>query len=502
MNTTQLPGTTELGGPTPDEIQKQLSRVIHSKVFRHASALQRLLQYLVSRAVEDPFGGIKEYTIGVEVFDRGAGYDPQIDTVVRVQIHRLRQKIREYYESEGVADPILLEIPKGHYIPAFESRADALMKSAQAEIKLDLATRAVPAVGSAQKDPPPKVAQVDSATEGGSRSDSRTAIFVSVIVLVFAAGLFLGGRWLQYGASAKNDASSSRQGLANFKASDAVGSFWGSFLGNDAAPVVGYADAVFLVDNAGDLLRFRRGASDNRGTAVDSHLALQFASNPSLVGKAGPLFYEDGYTGTGDVESIFTLTRLFTGMGLQMTVKRCRLVTIDDLKDHNVILLGSPDQNDAVAQLPQVSDFVFEHPAVLTAWGGRFLNRHPQPGENVEYTTERDPVTREVKSDYGLITVQPGAAPGRFIAILGGLDTSGVAGTTQFMTSPAQMAELQQRLEALGAWKDSGPPPAFQALLRVDVEKGNDVLAVHLVSVHIAQPEKAEAEVVPAGSAH
>jgi hypothetical protein len=501
MNITQIPGTTDLGGPTPVEIQKQLSRVIHSKVFRHASALQRLLQYLVSRAVEDPFGGIKEYTIGVEVFERGSGYDPQIDTVVRVQIHRLRQKIKEYYESEGANDPIIVEIPKGHYIPAFESRADALVKAGEPEAERHLASEVVTNGGGVAPAAGLDSAGTRSAESGRTWSRSRVATIGCVVGMVFAAGIFLGGRWIQLGGWAKNDESSSRGGVTSFKSDDAVGTFWKSFLGNDTAPVVGYADAVFLVDSEGDLLRFRRGASDNRGTAVDPHLAREFASNPALVEKAGPLFYEDGYTGTGDVESIFTLTRLFTSMGTQMTVKRCRLVTIDDLKEHNVILLGSPDQNDAVAQLPQVSDFVFENPAVQTAWGGLFLNRHPQPGESLEYYTERDPVTREVKSDYGLITVQPGAVPGRYIAILGGLDTSGVAGTAQFMSSPTQMAELRQRLETLGAWKANGPMPAFQALLRVDVEKGNDVLAVHLISVHIAQPEKTEAEAEPVADA-
>ncbi len=283
---------------------------------------------------------------------------------------------------------------------------------------------------------------------------------------------------------------------------DAVQNFWASLLGDDKAPVVGYADAVFLADQSSDLFRFRRGASDNRGTPVDPHLAKEFASNPGLVEKAGPLYYEDGYTGTGDVESIFTLTRLFTQMRLQMTVKRCRLVTIYDLKEHSVILLGSPDQNDAVARLPQNADFVFQHGAPPGAWAGRIVNEHPQAGESPWYKVERDPVTQELKTDYGLITIQPGAVAGRYIAILAALDTSGVAGTAQFMTSPTQMAELQERLESLGAWTGKGPPPTFQALLRVEVEKGHDVAAVHLLTVHIVQPEKTEGEPSPGAGTH
>jgi hypothetical protein len=116
MDTAQVQGTTELGSYPPEEIQKQLGKIIHSKAFRHCSALQRLLQYLVAKAIADRYAEIKEYTIGVEVFERGQNYDPQTDTIVRVQIHRLRQKVKEYYESEGINDPIFVEIPKGHYI--------------------------------------------------------------------------------------------------------------------------------------------------------------------------------------------------------------------------------------------------------------------------------------------------------------------------------------------------------------------------------------------------
>ena len=159
-----------------------------------------------------------------------------------------------------------------------------------------------------------------------------------------------------------------------------------------------------------------------------------------------------------------------------MTVKRCRLMTIDDLKQHDVILLGSPEESDVVAQLPQVADFVWNRLSVPGPWKGEFVNRHPQPGESLTYETERDPNTQEVKADYGLITVQPGAVPGRYIAILGGLDTSGVAG--------------------------KGAPPTFQALLRVDVEKGHDVLAVHLITVHVVSPDKNAAEAPASSGSH
>lgn len=196
-----------------------------------------------------------------------------------------------------------------------------------------------------------------------------------LIVAVFLLGIVLGTRWKGMNAS---DALFGHEGSRSATSPDAAQDFWSSFLGGERAPVLGYADAVYLVDGAEDLFRFRRGASDSTGTVVEPHLAQQFASSPELVAKAGPLYYEDGNTGTGDLESVFVLTRLFTQMGVNMMVKRCRLITIDDLRQHDVILLGSPEENDAVAQLSQPSDFVWNRLNVPGPWKGEYVNRHPQ----------------------------------------------------------------------------------------------------------------------------
>jgi hypothetical protein len=223
---------------------------------------------------------------------------------------------------------------------------------------------------------------------------------------------------------------------------------------------------------------------------VDPHLARQFASNPSLVAKAGPLFYEYSYTGTGDMEAVWRITRLVSRMGYDTTLKRSRLVTIHDLQEHNVILVGSSFQNDAVAKLPSTGqDFIYELPEVNDElWNGRIVNRRPLPGEAPFYKTERDKATQTVKEDYALITVQPGIVPGHYIAVVGGLDTSGSSGATEFLTSPSGIAELTARLTSLGEKKLDGQPPVFQALIKVDLENGLDVLRFHLLAVHPIHP--------------
>ena len=180
--------------------------------------------------------------------------------------------------------------------------------------------------------------------------------------------------------------------LAFGNSADPVKVFWARFLGNDPAPVIAYPDAVFLLDDSNDLFRFRQGASDDRGALVDPHLAQQFASNPSLVAKAGQLYYENGYTGTGELQGIAMLTSLFGQMGVKATIKPSRDITPDDLRQHNVILLGSPFQNIAVAQLISMGDFKFENPdSRHEEWRAQILNAHPRADESSTYRTERDP---------------------------------------------------------------------------------------------------------------
>src|ERR1700739_4713969 len=99
------------------QIEHQLQLILNSETLRNSATLQNLLQYLVVRAVDGCPDGPKEYTIGVEAFGRKSDFDPKTDTIVRVQTHRLRQKLKEYYGQEGLHDTVVVEIPKGKYCP-------------------------------------------------------------------------------------------------------------------------------------------------------------------------------------------------------------------------------------------------------------------------------------------------------------------------------------------------------------------------------------------------
>ena len=105
-----------------DEIRGQLARLLATPAF--ASALRRgqLLRYLVERTLAGEGDGINEYAIGLDVFEKPASFDPRIESIVRNEAGRLRQKLRDYYAESGSQDRVLIELPPRGYKPAFVFR--------------------------------------------------------------------------------------------------------------------------------------------------------------------------------------------------------------------------------------------------------------------------------------------------------------------------------------------------------------------------------------------
>lgn len=101
--------------PDAASISAQLQRVLASDAFANAPILSRFLRYVVAHRLGGTAMPLKEYTIGVDVFQRGAEFDPRVDTIVRVHARRLRKRLSRYYENEGQADAFRITIPKGHY---------------------------------------------------------------------------------------------------------------------------------------------------------------------------------------------------------------------------------------------------------------------------------------------------------------------------------------------------------------------------------------------------
>ena len=108
-----------------DAVMAQLNRILADKLFSETTRMKRFLRFVTEEALAGRADRLKGYTIGLEVFDRPEDFDPQGDTIVRVQAGQLRRRLDLYYSGAGQDDPIRLTIPKGRYAPSFEFRSIA-----------------------------------------------------------------------------------------------------------------------------------------------------------------------------------------------------------------------------------------------------------------------------------------------------------------------------------------------------------------------------------------
>jgi eukaryotic-like serine/threonine-protein kinase len=102
-----------------EAIRTQLDKILVSPGFVHSDRMVRFLRFTVAQTLKGHASELKETVLGMEVFDRPSSFDPRTDTIVRVEARRLRSKLKEYYETHGQRDEVLIEFPKGSYVPTF-----------------------------------------------------------------------------------------------------------------------------------------------------------------------------------------------------------------------------------------------------------------------------------------------------------------------------------------------------------------------------------------------
>ena len=113
--------------PTPDEVRAALKRIVVSDVFCSSPQLTAFLSFVVEAVLHGKSDRIKGYTIGVEVLRRDIKFDPQIDPIVRVEATRLRRAMERYYAGPGLTETVIIDLPRGSYVPTFNYRAEILI---------------------------------------------------------------------------------------------------------------------------------------------------------------------------------------------------------------------------------------------------------------------------------------------------------------------------------------------------------------------------------------
>jgi hypothetical protein len=152
--------------------------------------LQQLLRYLAQKAFDPSTETLKEYTIGVEAMSRPLDFDPKADPIVRVQIHRLRQKLKEYYDANGLHDRIVIEIPKGQYLPIFEWIGGMEALAGGKSVSAGDEVLSNDQVFQSTADP------ADPEVRRSNKPVSRAVLIAAAVVIAaFTAGLWIGDKW-------------------------------------------------------------------------------------------------------------------------------------------------------------------------------------------------------------------------------------------------------------------------------------------------------------------
>jgi len=139
------------------EEKAALDAVFASGIFQRAPNMARLLSYVCAKYFEGQQDQLKEYNIAVEAFGRSPDFDQERDSIVRVEAHRLRKRLIEFYEREGVTHKVRIVMPVGHYVPQFvrrlpEEKAEARPMNSPGESVRERGASTPPVPASAVKD--------------------------------------------------------------------------------------------------------------------------------------------------------------------------------------------------------------------------------------------------------------------------------------------------------------------------------------------------------------
>ena len=120
-----MPSTTaELGTVEAERQRAELHAVLQSDLFVRSPTLANLLSYLCEKMLTGEGDQIKEYSLAVDVFRRPETFDQDADSIVRVQVNRLRKRLAEFYSGEGSGHRLHISIPVGHYVPVFQEATE------------------------------------------------------------------------------------------------------------------------------------------------------------------------------------------------------------------------------------------------------------------------------------------------------------------------------------------------------------------------------------------
>lgn len=394
-----------------------VERIASSLAFQKSTRLRELLLHIVERALHGHLQELTEQLIGHAVLGKAVDYAPVEDSSVRVHIRQLRLRLHEYFDGEGRSEPLVVEIPKGTYVPVFRAMQSPA-PAQQAEAAPLLPTK---------------------------RNPLSAAVPWTLCALFAIACLML---WFRSGSVA------SPSGVPSWPLSTV-------FDGKSRTQIV-------VADSNYGMLRI----ISKKAGSLEAYLKPDFQSNfmpqspgPHL-GRITNYITSSMLTSYADVAIVGSLMSLVGGPPDRVSVRSARDLRLRDLDQGNYVFIGSPGSNPWVSLFESQLNFQ-ESEGVVGEDMKYFRNKQPRSGEQSHYQGLR--FTGTSGEDYCTIALLPNERRSGSVLIFQGLQQEGTEAAGLFLTDANNRLRLAQ---ALGLKSMAKEPVYFEVLLRISAVAG------------------------------
>jgi hypothetical protein len=395
----------------PASARAQIDRLIGSRTFEASDVHRRLLHYLSEKALAGEADRLKEYTIGLEAFGKPESYDPKQDSIVRLQIGRLRQKLAVYYQSEAAGDPVLVTLPKGAFRLNFEPFAVEHTAEAHASV-----------------DP--------------GRWIRWMAVALAGVTLWALVATVLAVREHRQAAPVAE------------KWSPELEALWQPFLQSKRSLLVCVGTPLFVRFPG---YGFFRDPKANEWQEIEKSERIQATRKALGVTEVLPSY---NFTGAGEASAAFLLGRLLTTRKLDLLVTRSSILSWQQIADSDVVFLGPPKFNLQLHASGLTQDIVMESDGIR--------NLKPQAGEPV-FLEDRFQTGRTSEGEtHALITRTASPSGAGELLIIAGNASADTLAAAEWLTQPWHARTLVEKLRD----KSGEMPRSFQVVLKVEFKQG------------------------------
>jgi hypothetical protein len=425
--------------PTPQEAEPPsseacwalLERIAASVQLHRAPRLREFLLYVGRRSLKDGCGQIHELEIGVEVFGRPDTYDTGVDNIVRANATELRKRIEAYFESEGLHETLIMEIPRGGYVPVFRYRP--------AEVHSAPVSAGASASESLEEVPLARPAP-------GRRRWMLPALIVAVIASIVLAVCCL-TLWLQNQAMHRS--------FYAWQYEPSVAAFWSEVLGASPDTDIVMSDAFFKL--AQDLSKKSYTLDDYLSRSYVRQLILQAKSPETreVLGKVSAWS-----SGNSNHLSLARRILALDPLGKSIRLYYARDYTPNLIKRNNVILLGSRVTNPWDSLFDNRLNFTVE---LESDQSSAIINRAPAAGEQKIYN-------RTDSVGYCVVAYLPNPNSKGKVLLIEGTSVEATEAGGDFLLSEDQLSSFQRMLHV-------SKLPYFEMLLKTSQVKGTPLTA-------------------------